>query len=343
MPWLRKACVNAGYNYIVVDGGWRDTKLGPNGELLANPVRFPHGIKFLADYAHSKGFKFGLHTVPGTADCGGDKVGGYGHEEVQIKQFIDWGLDFIKLDKCRFSDGWDEEVLEQTYRKWTDILKKSGSNIVLSISAYKFRDWNPEVGNMSRTTGDIRAKVNGGAILDSIPGRATRGSVMSIAEENNKWAKYARPGYWNDPDMLVTGDQGLTPEEQKIHFALWGIMSAPLFLGDDPRNMPQYEKSIVLNKEAIRIDQDPTEQGQQLKVNGDTEIWVKNLKDGAKAVLFINRNHSDTKTISLDLSALGITKKVGVTNIYEQKSMGKFAGQISQPVKPRACLYMLVQ
>ena len=336
---------DAGYNYIVVDGGWRDIKLGPNGELLANPVRFPHGIKVLADYAHSKGLKFGLHTVPGTHDCGGDKVGGYGNEEVQIKQFIDWGLDFIKLDKCKFAGGWNEELLEKTYRKWANILKKSGKNIVLSISAYQFRDWNPEVGNMSRTTGDIRAKVSGhgGAIFDSVPGRRPNGSVMRIAEENNKWAKYARPGYWNDPDMLVTGDQGLTPDEQKIHFALWGIMSAPLFLGDDPRNVPQYEKNIILNKEAIQIDQDTTGQGKQLKVIGDTEIWAKKLKNGKVAVLFFNKNHLDTKNITLNLSELGIIKKVNVRDVYAQKELGQYTKLISQPVKPRTCLYMIIK
>ncbi|MCX6307804.1 MAG: glycoside hydrolase family 27 protein, partial [Bacteroidia bacterium] len=88
----------AGYVYVIVDGGWRDTKLGPNGELLAHPVKFPNGMKALADYAHSKGLKFGVHTVPGTHDCGGDPVGGYNREEVHVKQFVEWGLDLVKVD-----------------------------------------------------------------------------------------------------------------------------------------------------------------------------------------------------------------------------------------------------
>ena len=75
----------AGYKYVVIDGGWRDTKLGPHGELLPNPEKFPHGIKPLAEYAHSKGLKLGLHTVPGTHDCTGDPVGGYGHEAIQVR------------------------------------------------------------------------------------------------------------------------------------------------------------------------------------------------------------------------------------------------------------------
>lgn len=332
----------AGYNYVVVDGGWRDTKLGTNGELLSHPVRFPHGMKVLADYAHSKGLKFGVHTVPGTNDCGGDKVGGLGHEEVQLQQFISWGLDFIKLDKCQNADGWNEDLLKETYLKWTDLIKKSGKNIVLSISAYQFRDWNPIAGNMSRTTPDILAKVQGHAVFDSVPKIGSFWSIMHIAEENNKSAAFAKPGYWNDPEMLVTGDQGLTPEEQKIHFALWGIMSAPLFLGDDPRNMPQYEKDILLNKYAIQIDQDPTGQGKRIMFNDDIEVWAKKLKNGKAAVLFFNRNHSSAKTITLNFSDVGLKKFMNVKEVYSNKALGKFSGSITKSLQPRTCLYMLL-
>jgi len=341
---VKEGLRDAGYNYVIVDGGWRDTKLGPNGELLSHPVKFPNGMKALADYAHSKGLKFGVHTVPGTHDCGGDKVGGFDNEEVQIKQFIDWGLDFIKLDKCKLVSGWNEELLKKTYLKWTNILERSGKNIVFSISAYQFRDWNPEAGNMSRTTPDIMAKVNvGRAVFDSVPAIKNFWSVMHVAEENNKWAKHARPGYWNDPEMLVTGEQGLTPDQQKIHFALWGIMSAPLFLGNDPRNMPQYEKDIILNKEAIHINQDPTEQGKQIKVSGDTEIWTKKLKGGKMAVLFFNKNRSETKTVTLNLSELGITKKVKVIDVYDKKDLGSFTKSISKSLEPGKCLYMIIK
>jgi len=333
---------DAGYNYLVIDGGWRDTKLSPNGELKAHPVKFPNGIKALADYAHSKGLKFGLHTVPGTHDCGGDKVGGYGHEEVQLNQFINWGVDFIKLDKCKFTDGWNEDLLKSTYLKWTNLIEKSGRNIVLNVSAYEFRDWNPQASNMSRTTYDILAKVNGGSVFDSIVSTRNFFSVMAIAEQNNKWAEYARPGYWNDPEMLVTGEQGLTSEEQKIHFALWGIMSAPLFLGNDPRNMLQSEKEIILNKEAISINQDPTEQGKRIKVAGDTEIWAKKLIDGKLALLFFNRNHSDTKNIKLNLRDLGITEKMTASEVYTKKDLGNYKKSISMALKPRSSVYIIL-
>ena len=340
---------DAGYKYVVVDGGWRDTILSPKGELRPNPQRFPHGIKVLADYAHSKGLKFGLHTVPGTCDCGGDRVGGYGHEEVQIQQFVNWSVDFIKLDKCKMDGGWNEKELKDVYFKWSRLLTNSGRNIALSISAYKFRDWNPEVSQMSRTTGDIAAKVNGGALFTGKAkgkGPADEGhflSVLQIANTNNESARFAGNGYWNNPDMLVVGDQGLTVNEQKVHFSLWCIMSAPLILGNDPRHMELYEKKIILNKDCIQIDQDPTEQGRLLKTNGDIEVWVKHLKDKKVAVLLLNINPTESKNAILNLKDIGIEDSATLQDIYEDKRIGTFKNTFSSNIKPNAGLFLLVQ
>lgn len=334
---------DAGYNYIVVDGGWRDTKLTPNGGLLANPKKFPSGMKALADYAHSKGLKFGLHTVPGTHDCGGDKVGGYGNEEVQLQQFIDWGLDFIKLDRCKLLEGgWNEELLTKTYTKWSDLIKKSGKEIILNVSAYEYRDWNPQVSQMSRTTLDIGAKANGGARFDYIKKSENFHSVMQIAEQNNEDAKHARPGYWNDPDMLVTGSQGLSIDEQKSHFALWCIMSSPLFLGNDPRFMTPEEKSIITNKEAIRINQDPTEQGIRIKSENGTEIWAKKMRGGQVAVLFLNRSSFEAKNISISLKELGFSGKTRGKDVYSGKKMGTLPDNVSQVLKPQTSIFFLL-
>lgn len=330
---------DAGYVYVVVDGGWRDTVLGPNGELRANPEKFPHGMKALADYAHSKGLKFGLHTVPGTNDCGGDPVGGFGHESVQVQQFVDWGLDFIKLDKCKYSGDWNEDLLKNTYEKWNRLLKTCGRDIVLSISAYKYRNWYPGICSMARTTGDIRSLQSGGAIFDN----GNPHSVMKIAEINNRSAQYAGNGYWNDPDMVITGNQGLNQEEQKTHFALWCIMSAPLMLGDDPRHLSEAEKSIILNPDCIAIDQDPTEQGKRIKSEDGAEIWLKNLKNGEKAVLLLNRDDQNEKTINLDLNNARLPGNVEIKDVYAKKELGSFNGTFSQKLKPHACKFLLIK
>lgn len=347
-----------GYDYIVVDGGWRDSVLGPNGELKVNPSKFPNGMKALADYAHSKGFKFGLHTVPGSHDCGCDKVGGWNNEKTHIKQFIDWGVDFIKLDRCRFSldehpekhprkdpiwySGWDKEgkTIEEAYTRWATLLNNSGKNILLSASAYRFYPWYPKLTNMGRTTGDIKSFQSGGAVFESENKKVH--SVMKIAELNNNYYKHAKPGYWNDPDMLVTGEQGLTLNEQKSHFALWCIMSSPLILGNDPRNMKAEELEIITNKKAISINQDPTEQGHRIKQNGKTEIWAKKLKDNSYAVLLLNRDVNN-QTISLNWSDLNLDKKHEIAGVFESKTYGTFDTAFAHSIAPKSSLFIIVK
>lgn len=328
---------DAGYRYVVVDGGWRDTKLGPQGELLSHPEKFPHGMKALAAYAHSKGLKFGLHTVPGTHDCGGDPVGGLHHEEVHIKQFVDWGLDFVKVDKCRCDGGWTEDLVKAVYFKWSDLLANCGRDIVFSISAYTNREWYSQVCNMARTTGDIRAKVLRGAVFDGV-----KGSVMAIAIQNNEAAASAGNGYWNDPDMLVIGEQGLTLEEQKSHFALWCIMSAPLMLGNDPRTMTSHEKEIILNKEAIAINQDPAEQGRRIKADGDAEIWAKKLAGNRMAVLLLNRNGTTPQAASFTGKDIGLTGQLFAREVYAGKDLGAIDATFTRTLSPHGCALLLI-
>ncbi len=314
--------LDAGYEYIVIDGGWRDTKLGPNGELLAHPVKFPNGIKPLAKYAHKKGFKFGLHTVPGTHDCGGDPIGGFGNETVHIGQFVDWGLDFVKVDKCRYTPGWEEPVVEETYRLWSDLLEDCGRDIVLSISAYRYRDWYPEVGHMARTTYDIRANLHGTALFDAPdPHGRNYLSVMEIAELNDQVADFAQKGYWNDPDMMVTGPQGLSPAEQRSQFALWCIMSSPLFIGSDPRTMDKDELALLTNKTAIAINQDPREQGRKISDRGLYEVWAKKLTGGNVAVLLLNRNPYSAAKITFDAKVVGLKGKWRARNVFTGKEL----------------------
>ncbi len=352
-----KGLDSLGYEYIVVDGGWRRDTLGKNGELLVN-YKFPNGMKALADYAHSKGFKFGLHTVPGSHDCGLDKVGGWGHEKVQFDQFMDWGLDFIKLDRCRFSlddnpdyarsdkrwfEGWGDngENIEKAYTIWHKLIEEFDRDIFFSASVYRFYNWYPELTHMGRTTGDIKSIQTGGAVFDD-PDRPNIHSVMNVADLNDKYYKYAGPGYWNDPDMLVTGEQGLTYEEEKAHFALWCIMSSPLILGNDPRNMTDQEFQIISNKMAIEINQDPTEQGHKITQNGSSEIWAKKLKDGSYGVLLLNRDPVHSKDVVLDFEILGLDGELNLVDVYAKQNLGNYKKQYKASVGAHAGIFLKV-
>ena len=207
-------------------------------------------------------------------------------KQFKCEQFVDWRVDFVKLDKCRFAGGWNESTLHDSYIKWSKLLReKSGDSIVLSISAYEGRDWYPQICQMARTTEDIGAKVAGmsgcHAVFDiRIPKAINKWgmlSVMEIADINNRWASMAGGGYWNDPDMLVTGDQGLNEEEQKSHFALWCVMSAPLMLGNDPRNMTEEERFHHPKPRRDFHRSGPLRAGADDSKAGKKEIWTKRL------------------------------------------------------------------
>ena len=353
-----KGLLEAGYEYIVVDGGWRHTKLGEDGRLLAHPEKFPSGIKALADYAHSKGFKFGLHAVPGSHDCGGDPVGAWGVEEVHFAQFVEWGLDFVKLDRCQLwlapkpdskadqkrvmEANWSEgDRVKATYGKWREMLDASGRSILLSASAYNPFEWYADYAQMGRTTGDIGCHYHGGAKFDDVPPK--HASVMENAEENNEVADLAGDGYWNDPDMLVTGEQGLTQEQQKAHFALWCIMTSPLMLGSDPISMTQDELDIVANKTAIAINQDPNEQGRRISDTGDEEVWAKRLSNGDVAVLLLNRSKTDAKRVAFQMKLMGLKGKYVAHDVYAGAKLGTFNGSIDRRLNPSSGLFLLLK
>ena len=242
--------------------------------------------------------------------------------------------------------GWSENLIFDTYTKWSRMLHNCGRDILFSVSTYKFREWNPEYCNMSRTTDDIRCRVYGswenkyyGASFDE---KDNPGSVMAIAEINNQSAKYAGNGYWNDPDMMVTGEQGLSINEQKAHFALWCIMSSPLILGNDPRFMNQAEREIILNKEAIGVNQDSTEQGFRISKSGDAEIWKKKLQNGNVAVLLLNRNPYDSIDIKLSFKDIYFTGKVKVRDIYLHKDLGYYKNSFTRKTDPHSGSFFIM-
>lgn len=93
-----------GYQYVVLDDGcYKSERI--NGELSNEDVKFPNGFRSLSDYIHKKGLKFGMYNDIGTNLCAGAAVGTCGHEMTDAKAYLDWGVDFIKVDNCYYL--WD--------------------------------------------------------------------------------------------------------------------------------------------------------------------------------------------------------------------------------------------
>jgi len=284
---------DAGYEYVVIDDCWQVSR-DENEEIVADKDRFPHGIKYLADYIHSKGLKFGIYSCAGTLTCAG-RPAGRGHEYQDALSYARWGVDYLKYDWCNTGT----QNAKSSYTIMRDALYAAKRPIVFSLCEWgsnKPWEWAGEIGHLWRTTGDISDSWN---------------SMISILSQQKDLAKFAGPGHWNDPDMLEVGNGGMTTEEYKTHFSLWCMLAAPLLAGNDLQNMSPETKSILTNKEIIALDQDILgKQAELWRNNGDYQIWMKMLAKDEKAVCLLNSS-DEKKTVLVDFGLIAQARTEG--------------------------------
>jgi alpha-galactosidase len=274
---------DAGYRYFVLDDGWMAMDRDSNGNLVADPKKFPNGMKAFADYVHSKGLKFGIYNCAGNKTCAG-YPGTRGHEYQDARLYASWGVDFLKYDWCNT----DSLNAREAYITMSSALKATGRPIVFSLCEWGGHQpwlWAKGVGEQYRTTGDITANFD----KDKHMGTWSALSVMNILDKQVNIRKYNGPNHWNDPDMLEVGN-GMSYNEDKAHFSLWCMLAAPLAAGNDLRKMSEQTRSILTNKEVIAIDQDELGiAAYRIKMADSLELWVKPLKNNELAVCFLNR------------------------------------------------------
>jgi alpha-galactosidase len=141
--------------------------------------------------------------------------------------------------------------------------------------------------------------------------------------------------------MLVTGEQGLTEAQQEAHFALWCVMSSPLILGNDPRDMTKFELDLITNPVAIGINQDSSEQGRRIAKSGVAEVWVKHLEGNQLAVLLLNRSPDSMEEIQFDVSAVLNGATFRITDVFEKFSTNS-DGQLEVELGPQSAKFFLV-
>ena len=316
--FVEKGLKDAGYQYVNLDDCWALPSRDANGKLVPDPVRFPGGIKAVADYVHSKGLKFGIYTSAGTKTCNSAGFpGALGHEYSDAQQFADWGVDYLKYDNCN-NQGVDAKLRYTTMR---DALKATGRPIVYSICEWgqnKPWEWAADVGHLWRTTGDISD---------------TWGSMLAILKKNLPLAPYAGPGHWNDPDMLEVGNGGMTDTEYRSHFSMWAIMAAPLLIGSDLRSASEETFEILGNREVVAVDQDPLgRQGTVISSAGGRWVVAKEMRDGSRAVALFNESGT-AQRISTSAEAVGLPAADAYTlrDLWQHRSYNT-AGTISATV-----------
>ncbi|WP_371503266.1 NPCBM/NEW2 domain-containing protein [Kitasatospora sp. NBC_00374] len=326
--FVSKGLKTAGYQYVNLDDCWALPDRDASGNLVPDPVRFPNGIKAVADYVHAKGLKFGIYSSAGSRTCDVKGFpGGLGHEQQDANLWASWGVDYLKYDNCN-NQGVDAKLRYTTMR---DALKATGRPILLSICEWGANqpwNWAQPVGNSWRTTGDISDSWS---------------SMITIAHQNQQLAPYARPGAWNDPDMLEVGNGGMTGTEYRTHFSLWAQMAAPLLIGTDLRKADAATFDILTNKDVIAVDQDPLgRQGTVVSSSAGKVVMSKPLADGSRSVTLTNEGTS-AATVSTTVQAVGIggATSYAVKDLWSKQSSST-TGAISASVPAHGTVMLRV-
>ncbi len=344
--------IDHGWTYINIDDFWQvnqnskdPTLQGPHrdaeGRILPNP-RFPN-MKQLADYVHGKGLKIGLYSSPGPWTCG-NCVASWQHEDQDAKQYGAWGFDYLKYDWCTYNDVVHGDHSLPTAKKPYEVMRAAldtvPRDILFSFCQYGMADvwkWGEVVGGNSwRTTDDIS---------DTWKSMSTIGFGQAGEE------RYAGPGHFNDPDMLVVGKVGwgpqlhptrLRPSEQYTHISLWCLMASPLLIGCDMTQFDPFTLNLLTNDEVIDVNQDPLgKQAAPVSRAGTLEVWSKVLEDGAHAVGLFNRGLQEA-AVTARWSDLGVSGHQTVRDLWRQKEVGSFSDSYEATVPPHGVILVKI-
>lgn len=295
----------AGYEYIIIDDCWSLKKRDENNKLVADPEKFPHGMKYLADYIHSKGLKFGMYSDCGFWTCAG-YPGSYGYEYIDAKTFAEWGVDYLKYDYGYFPESADTK---NAYLTMAQALRNSGRDIVLAACNWGVEEpWNwmrSRGADTYRSTYDISDK---------------KESFIKIFRSQCENFENSASGCYNDLDMLTVGmfgkgnvaDGGCTYEDYEMHFAIWAFMGTPLIIGGDIRNMDEKCRKLLQNRELIAINQDADNRPafKLCSYWGECFTLARLLKNGDIAIASFNF-HNKRICAPLSFDDLGVRSNSG--------------------------------
>ncbi|HOD47066.1 MAG TPA: glycoside hydrolase family 27 protein [Opitutaceae bacterium] len=340
---IKNGMRDAGYNYLVIDDTWSLKERDAQGNLVADPAKFPSGMKALADYLHANGFKLGIYSCAGTLTCGG-YPGSWGNEFQDARTFASWGIDYLKYDWCSSGTANPQDA----YKRIRDGIHAAGRPMILSICEWggsKPWEWAADVGHLWRTTGDIYDSYDGKKgwemgwkkILD------LQYDLVTNSQGSDGLAKYAGPDHWNDPDMMEVGSHGLTFAESRAHFTFWCILAAPLMAGNDLRHMTPEICAVLTDKDALAVNQDALgKQGFRVLAEPakNIEVWVKELSNGDWAAAALNTSTQEAE-LTLDWGYFGWVFKGNKYDLYDIWAK-KPAGTTETPYKAKVASHDVV-
>lgn len=352
--------INHGWSYMNTDDLWQGKRGGKFHGILPDSSTFPN-LQLMVDEIHQLGLKAGIYSTPWVESYGHHiggsannsegtfertkeniprnkkllpyAIGKYTFYDKDANQLAMWGFDYLKYD-------WNPAELPETKAMY-DALRATDRDVVYSLSnSIPFASIGElsKIANAWRTGGDIRDNWK---------------SLKSRLLTQDKWAPFARPGHWNDPDMMILGWVGwgkgpypthLTPDEQYCHMSAWCLQSVPLLLGNDLTKLDPYTISLLTNDEVLEVNQDVL--GKQATVVSKIDscgVLAKDLEDGSKAAGLFNVTDSITRKLTVKWGELGIKGKYIVRDLWRQKDLGTFEEEFSAEVKPHGVVLIVLR
>jgi len=317
----------AGYSQVSIDDCWQERHRNADGQLEPDVNRFPDGMKAMGDYMHAKGVSFGTYSDIGTGTCC-RFPGTKNHEEEDSELFASWGVDYLKMDGC--FDNHDHYAVG--YPAVGAALQATGRNITYSCS------WPAYLGG-NESAKPFDAMIDAGCNLwrNWKDIQCNWKSLSAIIDHWGNWGEVlqqsAGPGHWHDMDMLLVGNDCVTIEEQKTQMAIWSISASPLIMGNDLRKISADSRKVLLNNDAIAVNQDPLGKmglrHPSYNSSSVTQVWFRELLNGDVAVVLYNKAAPDGAadiTVDLEKVGFGADETVLVYNIWDQHQVGEAKG-----------------
>ncbi|QOV33215.1 ricin-type beta-trefoil lectin domain protein [Streptomyces ferrugineus] len=321
----------AGYKYVNLDDGWWQGGRDANGNITVDENLWPGGMKAIADYIHSKGLKAGIYTDAGKQGCGyyfpttrpaAPSTGMEGHYQQDLETFQRWGFDYVKIDWC---GGREEGLDQETQYKQIAAANEAASAVTGRKLVLSFCEWGTGLPwNWATGHGDLWRTSHDVLLHKETPGLTKM--YRNFDEALQPAAQHT--GYYNDPDMLMVGLNGMTAQRNRLHMSLWSIAGAPLLAGNNVATMTTETRDILTNPEVLAVNQDP--RGLQgVKVAEDTrglQVYGKVLAGtGKRAVMLFNRT-SSAANITVRWADLGLASATAsVRNTWTRTAAGSFA------------------
>jgi alpha-galactosidase len=302
---IRSSLAGAGYRIVWLDAGWTSGARDADGNVIVERAQWPHGLRWLTDQLHERGLLAGIYSDAGRHGGHGSGLGSMGHYQQDADQFAAWGFDAVKIDFVGGGEQRLEPVAPMSAFARAVRNNALGRPMIINIcnfwmpghqgggyppverSSHNSYSWAPAVADSWRTDTDV-----------GFPNNVVFGDVLRNMDHNATHPEVAGPGRWNDPDYLCP-EMGMTAEEARTQFTMWAVMAAPLVIGSDVRKLSAQSIEMLSNAGVIAVDQDPLGiQGTPVRRDGGTEVWVKPLLGGERAIALLNRTSAPTRVVA---------------------------------------------